>query len=77
MAHPKDYEVYPLGTVVRLKNTGQFAIIKIQAFQMNGQGFLHYLGEIEGREGLYCLIHDRLEVECLPSQKRSIPDLDP
>lgn len=76
MAHPKDCEVYPVGTVVRLE-TGQFAIIKVQAFQMNGQGFLHYLGEIEGREGLYCLIHDRLEVECLPSQKRSIPDLYP
>jgi hypothetical protein len=66
MAHPKDYEVYPVGTVVRLK-TGQFAIIKIQTFQMKGQGFLHYLGEIEGQEGLYCLIHDRLEVECLPT----------
>lgn len=72
MAHPKDHEVYSVGTVVRLKNTGQFATIKIQVFQMSGQGFLHYLGEIEGQEGLYCLIHDRLEVECLPSRMATI-----
>lgn len=67
MGHPKNFEVYSVNTVVRLKNTSQFAIIKIQTFQMNGRGFLHYLGEIEGQEGLYCLIHDRLELECLPS----------
>jgi hypothetical protein len=66
MAHPKDNEVFPVDSVVRLKETGQFAIIKRQSFQMNGQGFLNYEGEIEGRNGLYCLIHDRIELECLP-----------
>lgn len=66
MPHPKDSEIYPVDTVVRLIDSGLFATIKVQAFQMNGQGFLYYLGEIEGKEGLYCLIHDRLEVQCLP-----------
>ena len=68
MAHPKDSEVYPVDSVVRLKETGQFAIIRKQSFQMNERGFLNYLGEIEGREGLYCLIHDRLELECRPTE---------
>lgn len=66
MAHPLDHEVYPIGTVVRIIETGEFAVIKLQTFQMNGSGFLHYLGEIEGRTGLYCIIHDRVDVECFP-----------
>jgi hypothetical protein len=71
MAHPKDNEVYPVDSVVRLKSTGQFAIIKRQSFQKNGEGFLNYEGEIEGREGIYCLIHDRIELECLPQCQTS------
>lgn len=67
MAHPKDHEVYPVGTVVRLKDTGQFAIIKQHTFLKDGQNFLHYLGIIEGRgDGLYCLIHDEVDLEALP-----------
>lgn len=30
------------------------------------RGFLNYLGEVEGREGLYAMYHDDLEVEHLP-----------
>ena len=66
MAHPADNEIYPIGTVVRLKRTGEFAIIRKQNFLKDEKGFLHYLGEIEGREGLYCLIHDQLDLESLP-----------
>lgn len=66
MAHPKDDEVYPIGTVVRLKKTGQFAIIRKQVFLMGEKNFLHYTGEIEGREGLYAIYHDDVELEALP-----------
>ncbi len=65
--HPKDNELYPVGTVVRLKKTGQFALIKNVTFLFNEKNFLHYLGEIEGREGNYALYHDDLELECLPA----------
>jgi hypothetical protein len=66
MAHPKDDEVFPVGTVVRIKKTGEFAIIRQVTFQKDGRGFLHYLGEIENKQGLYCLIHDQVELEALP-----------
>ncbi len=67
MAHPKDADVYPIDTVVRLKKTGEFAIIKQQTFLMDGRNFLHYLGVIEGRgDGLYCIIHNEVDLECLP-----------
>lgn len=66
--HPKDNEIYPLETVVRIKRTNEFAVIKRHTFQKDGKGFLHYLGEIESREGLYCLIHDEIEVEALPPE---------
>lgn len=66
MAHPKDDEVYPVGTVVRLKKTGQFAIIRKQVFLMDEKNFLHYTGEIEGREGMYAIYHDDVELEALP-----------
>lgn len=65
----KDDEVYPIGTVVRLKRTGQFALIKDVAFLLNGQSFLHYTGEIEGREGNYAIYHEDVELECLPITK--------
>lgn len=68
--HPKDNEIWPLETVVRIKKTGQFAIIKEQAFQFQGKGFLNYLGEIEGRDGLYALYHDDIELEELPPQNQ-------
>lgn len=66
MAHPKDEDVYPIGTTVRRIKTGEFARITDIVFQFNGKNFLHYLGEIEGREGKYCLLHDEVELEVLP-----------
>lgn len=41
-------DVYPLETVVRIKKTGQFAIIKNRSF-LNSENFLNYLALIEGR----------------------------
>lgn len=64
--HPKDEDTYPVNTVVRLKKTGQFAIIKQVFYQSGDKNFMHYLGNIEGREGLYVLYHDDIELEALP-----------
>lgn len=61
----RDEDVYPVGTVVRIKKTGQFAIIKDVCFLKNGKNFLNYLGEIEGRGGgLYAIYHEDVELEC-------------
>ena len=60
----------PFETVVRLKKTGEMAIIK-QIFHLNDQkSFLNYLGIIEGRgkDDLYALYHDDIELECLPPE---------
>lgn len=63
--HPKDDEVYPIDTVVRLKKTGEFAIIVGHGFLKDGVGFLHYEGIIEGRgDGHYALYHNDIELEC-------------
>jgi len=60
-------DVYPIDTVVRLKKTGQFAIIKsLNLLNKSQYGFLNYLGEIEGRRGQYALYHDDIELEALP-----------
>jgi hypothetical protein len=65
--HPKDDEVYPVGTVVRIKKTGEFALIKSIAYLKDGIGFLHYEGMIEGKgDGRYALYHEDVEVEALP-----------
>lgn len=64
-AHPKDDEIYPIGTVVRIEATGQFALIRDYTFQYQGKGFLNYLAEIEGRDGLYAVYHEDVELECL------------
>lgn len=67
MAHPKDNEVYPIGTVVRLKKTGEFACITHQDFQFQGKSFLNYRAVIEGRgEGHYAIYHGDVELEVLP-----------
>lgn len=65
MAHPLDYDVFPINTVVRRRTTGEFAIIRKRVFLREDKFFLHYLGEIENKEGLYCLIHDEVELEAL------------
>ena len=63
--HPKDDEVYPIGTIVRLKKTGQFARINNVTSLFNGKKFLHYTGE-KDREGQYAIYHRDIELECLP-----------
>ena len=60
-------DVYPLDTVVRLKKTGQFAIIKQHTF-LNSENFLNYLGIIDGRgDDLYCIFHQDVDLEVLPT----------
>ncbi len=59
--------LFPVDTVVRLKKTGQFAIIKQVFYLKDEKNFLHYLGQIEGRgNGLYAMYPDDIELECLP-----------
>lgn len=52
----KDSDVYPVGTVVRIKRTGQFALIKDRCFLKDGRNFLNYLAEIEEKGGDYAII---------------------
>lgn len=60
---------YPLETVVRIKKTGQFAIIKDVVFLKDGKSFLYYRGIIEGKpEGLYAIFHEDIELEVLPKE---------
>lgn len=66
MPHPKDNEIYFLDTVVRLKKTGQFAIIRKYGWQSGGRGFLNYLAEIEGRNGLFAIYHEDCDLEVGP-----------
>jgi hypothetical protein len=68
MAHPQEHEVWPVNTVIREIKTGQFALIKKQARMLDGS-FQHYLVEVEGKEGQYCAIHDRWELEALPKSE--------
>ena len=66
----KDEDVYPVGTIVRLRKTGEFARItqycwlrpELQKY------FLNYLAEIEGMVplGLYAIYHDEVDLEVLP-----------
>lgn len=65
----KEEDVYPVETVVRIKKTGLFALIKGHAYQSGNYGFLHYRGEIEGRDGEYCIFHQDVELECLPGKQ--------
>jgi hypothetical protein len=63
--HPRDDQVYPLNTVVRIKKTGEFAIIVGYNFLKDGKGFLNYYAEIQDKKGKYALYHGDLEVEVL------------
>jgi hypothetical protein len=69
MAHPKDDEIYPEGTIVRFKKTNEFCKILKPSFRYYGTGFQHYEAEIEGRDnskGFWVLYHDEIELEALP-----------
>ena len=58
---------YDVGTVVRLKKTGEFALITDVCYLMDRKNFLNYLGVIEGRgDGKYALYDADIELECLP-----------
>lgn len=64
------HKIYPVDTVVRIKKTGELAIIRSRT--MLKDEFLHYLGVIEGRgDALWALFHDDLELECLPKEIRN------
>lgn len=64
----KVQDVYPIETVVRLRKTGQFALIKQRSF-LNSENFLNYLALIEDRgDGLYCIFHEDVDLECLPRE---------
>lgn len=69
----KTEDIYPVDTVVRLKKTGQLALITSHNYLMNYSNFLNYYASIEGREGTYALYHDDIELECLPV---SVSDLN-
>ncbi|MBL0741363.1 hypothetical protein [Chryseolinea lacunae] len=58
---------YPVGTVVRLKKTGEFAIIVDKAYLKDEKEFLNYYANIEGRaDGRWALYDGDFELECLP-----------
>lgn len=71
--HPKDEDAYPPGTVVSLKKTGEFAVIKKVVFQFNEKGFLHYLCHIDGRENsetsFWALYQNDIILEHLPPKE--------
>ena len=62
-----DKEVYPIDTVVRIKKTNLFAIVRQHTYLKHAKYFLNYLCEVKGKKGLYCVIHDDVELECLPN----------
>lgn len=58
---------YPIGTVVRLKKTGEFALIVGHNLMMDKPDtFLNYYIEIEGKCGRWVTYDDRIELECFP-----------
>lgn len=59
------------GTIVRLKKTGEFARIKNVVCLKDQTSFLHYEGEIEGREegALWAMYPGDIELECLPPEE--------
>jgi hypothetical protein len=62
----KDEDTYPIETIVRLRKTGEFAIITDKTFLKDGKSFMHYLAQIEGKEGKYALYHEDVDLEALP-----------
>jgi len=63
----RDEETYPIGTIVRIRATGQFAIVVKKFFANEGKGFMNYLAKVEGKgEDLVELYHDDIDAEALP-----------
>ena len=63
-----DSEVYPIDTIVRLKDTGEFARITGHNWLRpeTNQHFLNYYAELEGKEGVFAIYHHDCELEALP-----------
>lgn len=70
----RDKDIYPIATVVRIKKTGEMALIKQHTFLTGDRNFLNYLAEIEGRgQGkLWAVYHENVELECLPIESPTI-----
>lgn len=64
----KGEDTYSVGTIVRIRKTGEFAIIRKRLFLKESKKFFHYIGQIEGTDRLRSLYHEDLELESLPSQ---------
>lgn len=65
MPHPKNSEIYPIGTTVAIIRGvifGKTAVITGHNFLKDGKNFLNYYGTIDGREGTFALYHEDLEV---------------
>lgn len=63
-----DSEVYPIGTIVRLKSTGEFCKIVSHNWLRPElkKHFLNYFAEIEGKKGKFAVYHSEVELEALP-----------
>lgn len=66
MPHPKDNELLPIDTVVKIiagTNKGKKARIKQYTFVSGDKGFLNYLCYIQGKgKDLYAVYQDDLEI---------------
>jgi hypothetical protein len=66
MSHPKDNELIPLGTIVRIKSgihKGKKARIDRHVFLHAGRNFIHYECSIERpSNGPYALYHGDLQL---------------
>lgn len=71
--HPKDEEVYPVGTEVLNTRDGknEKAVIVGHTFLKDRKNFLNYLAHIEGKKGDFALYHDDLKVIKLPEPFKS------
>lgn len=62
-------DLYPVGSVVRFKKTGVFALICEHVFLKDNKNFLHYEGLIEGKpdpDAWYAFYPEEVELENLP-----------
>lgn len=71
MGSPKDENVDPIDTIVRIKRTGEFARISNHGWLRPEikKYFLHYEAEIECRSpDIWILYHDDIEFEWPPKE---------
>lgn len=64
----RDEDVYPIDTIVRLRDTGEFARITGHNWLRPElkKHFLNYFAEIEGKKGQFAVYHSEVELEALP-----------